>query len=74
MQKPDSFYKPWLDILPDSYEDSPFFYTDSEKDFLTGSYFTAVLEEENEIIDADYEVLSQRVPNFNSTITLERFK
>ena len=59
LHNPDSRYRVWLDLLPNAYLDSPLFFTEGEKDFLIGSSFKDLIEEEIEGVAYDYGVLTR---------------
>ena len=70
---PNSRYKVWLDLLPNAYLDSPLFFTQEEKDLLTGSYFKDVIDEEIEGNEYDFGVLQRQVPGLKEEIQFEEY-
>ena len=61
---PESFWKPYLDILPDKYMNMPIFFTDHYKKHLKGSYSLEMAS--NRILDlrAEYEGICRSLPSF----------
>jgi len=53
-----------LDILPKSLEDFPIFFTEEEKEWLTGSAFLQQIHEKIEDIRIDYELICKEVKEF----------
>lgn len=62
--KDTSFWQPYLDILPESYSNFPIFYTDDEKEWLTGSPFLDQVIEKIQDIEEDYEAICEAVPEY----------
>lgn len=68
----ESYYFPFIDILPKSFENFPIFFTDEEKEYLKGSPFLAQVEEKIEDIKTDYDLICEKVPEY-SQFTLKEF-
>mmetsp|Transcript_15397 Transcript_15397/g.15375 ORF Transcript_15397/g.15375 Transcript_15397/m.15375 type:complete len:490 (+) Transcript_15397:259-1728(+) len=62
--KEESWWKPYLDILPESYSNFPIFYTDEDKEWLTGSPFLEQVNEKIQDIEEDYNCIVDAVPEF----------
>jgi protein-histidine N-methyltransferase len=62
--KPDSFWIPYLKILPEKYSNFPIFYTDEEKVWLKGSPFLDQVNEKIDDIKEDYNTICNAVPEF----------
>lgn len=74
MKRPDSFFKPYYDILPKTLSNMPVFWEPHEIKYLEGSYLIEQIEERNTAIEADYEAICSLVPEFRSISTLHEFK
>jgi len=53
----ESYYFPFIDILPKSFENFPIFFTPEEKELLKGSPFLDQVEEKIDDIKADYDLI-----------------
>lgn len=71
---PNSFFKPYYDILPASLHNMPIFWTPEELSWLEGSYVLLQIEERNQVIKKDYEMLCKVHPPFAALCSLEDFK
>eukprot|EP01031_Cornospumella_fuschlensis_P026807 gene26807-32388_t len=71
---PNSFFKPYYDILPETLSNMPIFWSAEELQYLKGSYLLNQIEERNAVIEADYEAICSVVPHFRSFSTLQEFK
>lgn len=60
----DSFWKPFIDILPTSYRNMPIFFDDEEKSYLTGSFSLKKMAERIESLTTEYNNLCSRFPDF----------
>jgi histone-lysine N-methyltransferase SETD3 len=60
----DSFYWPFIDILPKSFENFPIFFSEEEKQELEGSPFLKQVEEKIEDIQKDYTTICDYVPEY----------
>lgn len=61
---PNSFWEPYLDILPKSFTSFPIFYTPEEKAWLTGSPFLKQIEDKIQDIKDDYETILRIAPEY----------
>jgi histone-lysine N-methyltransferase SETD3 len=67
-----SFWKPFLDILPQAYPTHPFFFQEHELALLEGSFTLVRREAQRQQLTALYEHLSQHAPGF-ARFTFEDF-
>ena len=72
--KPNSFFKPYYDILPATLHNMPIFWQPHELKYLEGSYLIEQIEERNVAIKSDYLSICNVVPEFNQVATLEEVK
>lgn len=72
--RPDSFFKPYYDILPETLSNMPIFWNEEELRYLEGSYLLEQIEERNAAIQADYRAICNVCPNFAQVSTVEQFK
>lgn len=56
-RNPSSFFKPYYDILPQSYPNMPIFWDAAELEYLSGSYLLQQIEDRKANIKADYEAI-----------------
>jgi histone-lysine N-methyltransferase SETD3 len=63
-QRGDSFWKPYLDILPESFPNVPLYYSDSERALLQGTFVAELLEYQKRTLLAEHAQLCERVPGF----------
>eukprot|EP00742_Colponemidia_sp_Colp-10_P009493 GILJ01010354.1.p1 GENE.GILJ01010354.1~~GILJ01010354.1.p1 ORF type:complete len:607 (-),score=103.19 GILJ01010354.1:130-1950(-) len=56
---PDSFFKPYYDVLPSSYPTMPVFFSDDELSWLQGSPFLNSVLQKKEDIRKDYEMICE---------------
>lgn len=68
----ESYYFPFIDILPKTFENFPIFFTPEEKEWLKGSPFLDQVEEKIEDIKADYDLICEKVPEY-SQFTIIQF-
>eukprot|EP00981_Chlorochromonas_danica_P008804 scaffold2312_cov165-Ochromonas_danica.AAC.44 len=71
---PNSFFKPYYDILPATLSNMPIFWTDEELAYLEGSYMLEQIAERRAAIEADYHAICDAVPAFRRYANLEEFK
>lgn len=71
---PNSFFKPYYDILPETLSNMPIFWTEEELGYLRGSYLLEQITERTAAIEADYQAICEIVPTFQSYATLQEFK
>jgi histone-lysine N-methyltransferase SETD3 len=60
----DSFWFPYIDILPKSYRHMPVFLDETELKYLTGSLVLSEVEDRRESYRVEYQNLCQFVPEF----------
>jgi histone-lysine N-methyltransferase SETD3 len=73
-KRPDSFFKPYYDILPATLNNMPVFWNDEEMSWLQGSYLTQQTFERNEAIVRDYDSICGIYPTFTDICTVDEFK
>lgn len=73
-RRPDSFFRPYYDILPVTLKNMPIFWEPHELRYLQGSYLVEQIEERNAAIKNDYTTICNIVPEFGSISSLEEFK
>lgn len=54
---PDSFWSPYINMLPQSFKNFPIFFTESEKKYFIGSPFLDLINERFEGIQDDYKAI-----------------
>lgn len=72
-QNPDSFFKPYYDILPPTLSNMPIFWTEEEIDYLRGSYLQIQIDERKSAIDNDYQSICDIFPSFARVASSEEF-
>lgn len=73
-KSPNSFFRPYYDILPSKLDNMPIFWTEEELKWLQGSYILEQIKERHEAVQEDYYAIAQVVPHFRDICTLEEFK
>ena len=73
-KNPNSFFKPYYDILPPTLNNMPIFWNKDELKYLEGSYMLEQIEERNEAIKADYDAICELCPEFVDICNLNEFK
>lgn len=63
-KKQDSFWWPYLNILPKYFSSFPIFYTEEEKAMLAGSPFLDTVNEKLADIEVDYRAICEVAPEF----------
>ena len=71
---PNSFFKPYYDILPETLNNMPIFWNKEELKYLEGSYLLEQIDDRNHAIEADYEAICKVCPEFHEIATLQEFK
>lgn len=71
-RKPDTFWKPYLEILPEKFRSFPIFFTEEEKEWLIGSPFLDQVNEKIDDIQVDYNTICNAVPEY-SQFPIEEF-
>ncbi len=62
--KPDSWWKPYLDVYPHSVDSFPMFYTPAERKLLMGSPMWEQIDDEIKEIKYEYDAIVAAVPEF----------
>lgn len=70
--RPDSFWKPYVDTLPEAFPHVPLFFGDSERALLKGSFLLTLLEFQGYTLRQDHALLCQKVPGYER-FSLEEF-
>jgi len=70
---PTSFWKPYLDILPPSYDDFPQFYSSDELKQLTGSFVLDMIRSRNLNLEKEYNELVAVLPIFGKKMSLRDY-
>ena len=70
--KPESFWQPYLEILPQKFRNFPIFFTEDEKEWLKGSPFLDQVNEKIDDIQVDYNTICAAVPEY-SQFSVEEF-
>jgi len=73
-KNPDSFFKPYYDILPKTLSNMPIFWSEEELRWLDGSYLQTQIEDRKFAIESDYNAICELAPSFRNVSTLEEFK
>ena len=71
--KPDSFYKPYLNILPEKQENFPQFFNKNELDQLKGSFTLEMIRSRNLSIEKEYNEIVYRVPELGEKTVLRDY-
>jgi protein-histidine N-methyltransferase len=71
---PNSFFKPYYDILPETLNNMPVFWQPHELKYLEGSYLLEQIDERNVAIEADYIAICNVAPQLRTIATLDEFK
>lgn len=69
---PQSFWKPYLDILPQKYRNMPIFFTPDELKLLKGSFTYEKIEDRKNSLKQEFESICLGVPEFDK-FKLEEF-
>ena len=72
-QNPNSFWKPYIDIIPPVYGDFPQFYGKDELDSLKGSFVLDMIRSRNLNIEKEFNDLIKAIPVFGKNISLKDF-
>jgi histone-lysine N-methyltransferase SETD3 len=72
-KNPDSFFKPYYDILPPSLSNMPVFWSEEELDYLKGSHILSQIDDRKMAIDSDYHTICEISPIFGTLVTAEEF-
>lgn len=71
---PNSFFKPYYDILPKTLRNMPIFWDEEELAELEGSYLLQQIDDRNAAIEEDYASICNISPELSAIATLEEFK
>ena len=63
-RKSETFWKPYLEILPEKFRNFPIFFTEEEKVWLAGSPFLDQVNEKIDDIQVDYNTICNAVPEY----------
>jgi histone-lysine N-methyltransferase SETD3 len=70
---PNSFWKPFIDILPPNYNDFPQFYNNEELKQLSGSFILDMIKSRNLNLEQEFNELLLAIPIFGKKITLKDY-
>lgn len=70
--KDKTFWQPYIDVIPERYEDIPIFWADNEVAELQGDAL-ARYNRRRDTLSNDYENICEKCPGFRDTATLEEF-
>jgi histone-lysine N-methyltransferase SETD3 len=62
--RPDSFWKPYVDSLPEAFPHVPLFFSESERALLQGSFVLTLLQFQDYSLRQDHALLCQKVPGY----------
>lgn len=65
MKRQGGFWDPYIDVLPNSFSEHPYFLTESELEYLKGSYTLRVIRIRKKRIDNEYNQLLACLPKEN---------
>jgi hypothetical protein len=68
----DSFYKPWLNVLPKKI-DHPLFYSNEECNYLKSSNALAKIELDKQVLTGLYNEVKDKFPSFTAKHSLQDF-
>ncbi|OMJ75492.1 hypothetical protein SteCoe_25341 [Stentor coeruleus] len=71
-RKPDSFWAPYIKILPEYFRNFPIFFTEEEKECLIGTAFIDLVNEKIVDIKEDYNTICSVAPEF-AEVSFEEF-
>ena len=63
-RNPDSSWQYYIDILPKCFSNFPIFFTDEERQWLSGSPFKEQIREKLDDIRSDYDLICKEVPDY----------
>jgi histone-lysine N-methyltransferase SETD3 len=73
MQEPESFFRPYYDVLPETLNSMPVFWSEEELSWLQGSYMVSQTRDRKDAIARDYRNICGIAPEFESAVTLQQF-
>lgn len=62
---PNSFWKPYLDILPQNYRNMPIFFSEAEKAYLKGSFSVGKIADRHAELKEEYDNIVRALPSFS---------
>lgn len=71
-RKSDSFWAPYIRILPEYFKNFPIFFTEEEKEYLAGTAFIDLVNEKITDIKEDYDTICSVAPEF-AEVSFEEF-
>lgn len=71
--KPDSFWKPYINILPVHYRNMPIFFDDDELKWLKGSFTLKMISDRKISLKLEYDNICKYVPDFKQYHYLDFF-
>ena len=71
---PNSYWKPYLDILPKHFMNFPHFYDSSTYDILSNTIVLDMINSRNMSIEKEYNMLYEYLPSFRDNLTLDLYK
>ena len=74
MKNPNSYFKPYYDILPPTLSNMPIFWSSRELEYLKGSFLLTQIEERKQAIETDYQSICKIAPEFGRIVNLTEFK
>lgn len=69
-----SFFHPYYEILPQTLNNMPIFWTKEELAYLEGSYLLQQIQDRNSAITEDYNAICKIAPQLAEICTLDEFK
>jgi hypothetical protein len=70
--KESTYWQPYIDVIPERYEDIPIFWSDAEVKELQGDALSRY-QRRRETLKNDYDQIVDHCPGFKDTATLEEF-
>lgn len=70
---PESFWKPYLDILPTHFMSFPHYFDSSTLSTLSNSFVIDMITARKSNLEKEYNLLYNYIPSFQDTITLEMY-
>jgi histone-lysine N-methyltransferase SETD3 len=67
-----SFFKPCIDVLPQTFPTHPLYFGERERALLKGSLLVDVLPLERKVLQSEYELMCRQIPGF-SRFTFDMF-
>jgi len=70
---PDSFWKPYLDILPTHFMSFPHYFDSSTLSTLSNSFVLDMITARNSNLQKEYNILYKYIPSFQDNVTLDMY-